>query len=87
MTEREVTGTAKAVAYAILWLAALFILLRVIVGQLWGSATDFGLIAAVAALAGGIAGLMWLAFFLWRDVNRHFRDPQPRIEHNKGDQT
>jgi thiosulfate reductase cytochrome b subunit len=85
MSEREVMGTAKACAYTIVWLAALIVLLRLIVGALWGSATDIGLIAAVAALAAGVVGLAWLAFFFWRDVNRHFRDPAPRLEHHKGD--
>lgn len=73
MTEREVIGGAKAAAYLILWIAAVVILLRIIVGQLWGSGSDLGMVAAVAALAVGIVGLAWLGILFYRDASRHFR--------------
>lgn len=73
MTEREVIGGAKAAAYLILWIAAAVVLLRIVVGQLWGSGSDLGMVAAVAALAVGIVGLAWLGILFYRDAARHFR--------------
>jgi len=59
---------AKATAYLIGWLSLAVILLRVIVGPLWGSATDIGLVAAPIAFAIGVVGLGKLASVLIRDL-------------------
>lgn len=61
---------AKAAAYLIGWLSLAVVLLRVIVGPLWGSATDIGLVAAPIAFAVGVAGLGKLASILIRDIAR-----------------
>ena len=59
---------AKATAYLIGWLSLVVVLLRVIVGPLWGSATDIGLIAAPIAFALGVVGLGKLASILLKDI-------------------
>jgi hypothetical protein len=61
---------AKATAYLIGWLFLAVVLLRVVVGPLWGSGTDLGLIAAPAAFAAGVLVLGWLAKFLLRDLSK-----------------
>jgi len=61
---------AKATAYLIGWLSLAVILLRVIVGPLWGSATDIGLVAAPIAFAIGVVGLGKLASVLLKDLAR-----------------
>lgn len=68
MTDRQYFSAAKAVAYLILFVAAVVVLLRLVVGPLWGSASDLGMIAAVLAAAGGVLGLAWLARLMVRDV-------------------
>jgi hypothetical protein len=59
---------AKAAAYLIGWLSLVVILLRVVVGPLWGSATDIGLIAAPIAFAIGVVALGKLASILLKDI-------------------
>ncbi|KRA65021.1 hypothetical protein ASD79_18990 [Caulobacter sp. Root655] len=59
---------AKATAYLVGWLSLVVVLLRVVVGPLWGSATDIGLIAAPIAFALGIVGLGKLASVLLKDI-------------------
>lgn len=59
---------AKATAYLIGWLALAVILIRVIVGPLWGSATDIGLIAAPIAFALGVVALGKLASILLKSI-------------------
>ena len=61
---------AKATAYLIAWTSLAIILLRVVVGPLWGSATDIGLIAAPIAFALGVVGLGKLASIMLRDINK-----------------
>ncbi len=70
--DRQALGGAKALAYAIIWLAGLITLFRGGVVYLWGSRSDFGLLAAVLLGAGGIVVLVWLATVMIRDVARHF---------------
>lgn len=61
---------AKGVAYLVAWVALVVILMRVIVGPLWGSATDVGLVAAPCAFAAGVAGLIWLGTLLLKDLKK-----------------
>lgn len=55
---------AKATAYLAGWIALAVVLLRVIVGPLWGSGTDIGLVAAPLAFAAGVVGLGKLALVM-----------------------
>ena len=59
---------ARAAAYLVGWVSLAVILIRVIVGPLWGSATDIGLIAAPIAFALGIVGLGKLASIMLKDI-------------------
>ncbi len=61
---------AKATAYLVAWISLATVLLRVIVGPLWGSATDIGLIAAPIAFALGVVGLGKLASIMLGDINK-----------------
>jgi hypothetical protein len=61
---------AKATAYLIGWLSLAVILLRVIVGPLWGSATNIGLVAAPLAFAVGVVALGKLAALMLRDLSK-----------------
>ena len=61
---------AKATAYLVAWISLAIVLLRVIVGPLWGSATDIGLIAAPIAFALGVVALGKLASIMLRDINK-----------------
>jgi len=61
---------AKATAYLAGWVFLAVVLLRVIVGPLWGSGTDIGLIAAPAAFAVGVLALGKLAAILLRDLSK-----------------
>lgn len=61
---------AKAAAYLIGWVALAVALIRVIVGPLWGSATDMGLIAAPLAFAIGVVGLGKLASIMLKDLQK-----------------
>lgn len=70
MTDRQYFSAAKAVAYVILFVAAVITLLRIVIGPLWGSASDLGMIAAVLAGAGGVLALAWLARVMMRDVTK-----------------
>lgn len=65
---------AKAAAYLVGWVALVVVLIRVIVGPLWGSATDIGLIAAPIAFAVGVIGLGKLASIMLKDL-RKTREP------------
>jgi hypothetical protein len=60
---------AKATAYLVAWMSLAIVLLRVIVGPLWGSATDIGLIAAPIAFALGVVALGKLASIMIRDIS------------------
>ncbi|MBO9710199.1 MAG: hypothetical protein J7521_18510 [Caulobacter sp.] len=59
---------AKAAAYLVAWVALAIVLMRVVVGPLWGSASDIGLIAAPAAFAVGVIGLGKLASMMLKDL-------------------
>ena len=61
---------AKATAYLAAWISLAIVLLRVIVGPLWGSATDIGLIAAPIAFALGVVALGKLASIMIRDIDK-----------------
>lgn len=61
---------AKATAYLVAWVSLAIILIRVIVGPLWGSATDIGLIAAPIAFALGVVGLGLLASIMLKDIDK-----------------
>lgn len=61
---------AKATAYLVGWAFLAVVLMRVVVGPLWGSGTDIGLVAAPAAFAAGVLGLAWLAKVLLRDLQK-----------------
>lgn len=65
---------AKATAYLVGWVALGVVLIRVVVGPLWGSATDVGLIAAPIAFATGVIGLGKLASIMLKDL-RKTREP------------
>jgi hypothetical protein len=62
---------AKATAYLVAWVSLAIVLIRVIVGPLWGSATDIGLIAAPIAFALGVVGLGLLASIMLKDINKN----------------
>ncbi|WP_419254062.1 hypothetical protein ACN2C6_01265 [Caulobacter sp. ErkDOM-YI] len=70
MTDRQYFSVAKAVAYLILFIAAGVVLLRVVIGPLWGSASDLGMIGAVLTAAAGVLGMAWLGRLMVRDVAR-----------------
>ena len=59
---------AKATVYLVAWVSLAIVLIRVVVGPLWGSATDIGLVAAPIAFAVGVVGLGKLASILIRDI-------------------
>lgn len=56
-----INAIAKGVVFAVIWLTLAAALLRGAVPFLWGSASDFGMLAAVAVGACGLAGLILLA--------------------------
>ncbi len=64
---------AKAVAYLVGWLFLAVVLMRVVVGPLWGSGTDIGLVAAPAAFAAGVFGLAKLGSVLLRDISKSLK--------------
>lgn len=68
---------AKATAYLVGWVFLAVVLLRVVVGPLWGSGTDIGLVAAPAAFAGGVLALGWLATVMLRDLSKTLKT-QPK---------
>jgi len=61
---------ARAAAYLIGWVTLAVVLIRVVVGPLWGSATDIGLIAAPLAFAVGVVGLGKLASIMLKDLHK-----------------
>jgi hypothetical protein len=61
---------AKATAYLVAWVSLAIVLLRVVVGPLWGSATDIGLIAAPIAFALGVVALGKLASIMLKDIDK-----------------
>lgn len=82
MTDRQYFSIAKAVAYLILFAAAGVVLLRVVIGPLWGSASDLGMIGSVLAAAAGVLGMAWLGRLMFRDVARGL-SPDARQEISK----
>jgi hypothetical protein len=73
MNDKIIFGVAKAIAYAILFIAAALVLFRGVVNTLWGSGSELGLLGAVAAAALGVLGLTWLFRVLFRDAAKHFQ--------------
>lgn len=71
--ETAALGIAKAIAFLIFWITAAAVLVRGVVGPLWGSGSDFGLLGAVAAGALGIIGLAWLGLRLASNIINHFK--------------
>ena len=70
--ERNILAVARAIAYAIVWVAVAVAIFRIGVAGLWGSGSDLGLVAAVALAAVAVIGLAWLAVFMLRDLSRRF---------------
>ena len=70
--ERNIHAVARAIAYAIVWVAVAVAVFRLGVARLWGSGSDLGLVAAVVLCALAVVGLGWLAAFLLRDLSRRF---------------
>ena len=70
--ERNILGVARAIAYAVVWVAVAVAIFRLGVAQLWGSGSDLGLVAAVVLCAAAVLGLAWLAVFMLRDLARRF---------------
>jgi hypothetical protein len=61
---------AKATAYLVGWVFLAVVLMRVIVGPLWGSGSNVGLVAAPAAFVVGVLALGKLASILLRDLSK-----------------
>lgn len=72
MTDRLLIGIAKVVAYGILWIAAAVTLFRGVVGPLWGSQSDYGLVGAVVTGALGLILLAWFAGVLIKNASDSF---------------
>jgi hypothetical protein len=70
--ERNILAAARAIAYAIVWVAIAVAVFRLGVARLWGSGSDIGLVAAVALCAAAVLGLGWLAVFMLRDLASRF---------------
>ena len=70
--ERNILAVARAIAYAIVWVAVAVAIFRIGVAGLWGSGSDLGLVAAVALCAAAVIGLAWLAVLMLRDLSRLF---------------
>ena len=76
---------AKATAYLIGWVALAVVLMRVVVGPLWGSATDIGLVAAPIAFALGVVALGKLASILLKDIARDRDKTRPSTNGDTGE--
>jgi hypothetical protein len=59
---------AKATAYLVIWVSLAIVLVRVVVGPLWGSATNIGLVAAPIAFALGVVALGKLASIMLKAI-------------------
>ncbi|MDR7114543.1 hypothetical protein [Caulobacter sp. BE254] len=59
---------AKATAFLVVWVSLAIVLVRVVVGPLWGSATDIGLVAAPIAFALGVVALGKLASIMLKAI-------------------
>lgn len=71
--ERNILAVARAIAYAIVWVAVAVAAFRIGVAGLWGSGSDLGLVAAVILAAATVIGLGWLAVLMLRDLNKRFQ--------------
>lgn len=58
----------KAVAYAVVLIVAVALVFRGLVGTLWGSHSDIGVLAAPFAGILGFLGILWLAGRLFKDL-------------------
>jgi hypothetical protein len=70
--ERTILGVARAIAYAIVWIAAAVGVFRLGVAQLWGSGSDLGLVGAVLLAAVAIMALAYVGVVMLRDLDRRF---------------
>lgn len=61
---------SKMMIYVTVLIVALVILLRGVVGTLWGSHSDFGVLAAPFAGAFGLVGILWLANKMYKDLSQ-----------------
>jgi hypothetical protein len=68
--ERTILGVARAIAYAIVWIAAAVGVFRLGVAQLWGSGSDLGLVGAVLLAAVAIMALAYVGVVMLRDLDR-----------------
>lgn len=76
---------AKATAFLVGWLSLAVVLLRVVVGPLWGSATDIGLIATPIAFAVGVVGLGKLASVMLRTLAQDRRKTRQTTNGDTGE--
>ena len=67
--ERTILGLARAIAYAIVWIAAAVGVFRLGVAQLWGSGSDLGLVGAVLLAAVAVVALAYVGVLMLRDLN------------------
>lgn len=72
MKDAHVMGGVKAIGYGIIWLALFVTLVRGVVGPLWGSASDYGLVGALLCGVGGLLALARLALAMKNDVLKSF---------------
>lgn len=68
--ERTILGLARAIAYAIVWIAAAVGVFRIGVGWLWGSGSDLGLVAAVLLAAFAVMALAYVGVIMLRDLRK-----------------
>jgi len=73
VTEREYFGIAKVAVFTVILVVATYLLFRVVIGALWGSGSNVGMIGAAIAGLGGVFGLFWLARFFFKNAMTHFR--------------
>jgi Na+/H+-translocating membrane pyrophosphatase len=71
--DRYFIPAAKAVAYVIGLVAALIFLFRNVVGPLFGSTSDLGVLGAVGAAMLGLIGFAWAVRAAVRDLRREFQ--------------
>lgn len=65
---KELVAVGKTFSYGVIVAAIAMALFRGGVGALWGSHSDFGLVAAILLAVAGIFGLLWLIEKMAKDV-------------------
>lgn len=78
--ERTILGLARAIAYAIVWIAAAVGVFRLGVAQLWGSGSDLGLIAAVVLAAAAVMALAYVGVLMLRDLRRRLNLGEDHVD-------